>query len=331
MAFNNSIKRGIFEIILYIFLIGFVISLAVFAGFALQGFSESFLSNIVQISTYLGSYLIYTPLLIVAILLIIFPIARMIFIKEKEHPATQDNPGFIRLFTVSYLYNPEDSFIWNLAKEFKESKNINWINNIVRVIFISILFFGLLSIMQIFFPQLNISGVPAGEVAQQISPTSDIIFGAGIPAIAENGALLFIFFFLLGINAYLCAKYIKDKKMRLWIFFLVGFLIICPLMGYLWMSYHSVVYSNSEAKLIATFVFGWLGSTITLATGIFFFFFMWHFMNNLIIKVLELATYREDIALIGILLWVGLLITYISIEVFFWKRKKRSPEAQLIS
>jgi len=324
-------KRATFEVIFYLFTIALVIWLAVIGGFSLSGFSESFQSDIIQISTYLGGFTIYTPLLFLSALIVIFAIANAVFIKDNEHPATQSNPSWARIFTVSYLYNPEDSFMWFLAKQLKTPKEIKWATNIGRVLFLSVLLFGAIALLQIFVPQLSVSGTP--QTIQQISPTSDIIFGSGIPAVAENGSLLFIFFFLLGINAYICAKFFAQKYGKteaLWIFFLVGMIFIAPLMGYIWGSYHTIVYGNSEASLWATRLFGTLGAELIIMTGIFIWWAIWHFMNNLILKLLEYSTAKDVLAIkFGLFLFV-ILVLYIIFEIFIFKKRK-GAEHQLVS
>lgn len=321
---DTRIKREVFEIIFYVFLIGLVISLAVFSGFALEGFKESFLSNIVEVSSYLGSYLIYIPLLLIALILVIFPIANLVFIKQGEHPVTQENLSWIKLFTISYIYNPEDGFLWYLFKETGSEKQIRWTRNIIRVLFLSVILFGIFGMFQLFYPQIAISGVP--QTAQQVTTTSDIVFGSGIPSIAENGALLFTLFFLLGLNAFLCTILIKDRKIRLLIFFMVAILFIAPLMGYIWTQYHSIVYGNSEAKQISTFIFGFAGTELTIFTGIAIWWLIWHFINNLVLKLLEVVSFKEDIALVfGFVLFI-ILLTYLFIEYRWYKKKEKGDE-----
>lgn len=324
---DTKTKRFAFEITFYLTIGGMILFLATFGGFALGGFEESFFSNFLEIQSYLGSYIIYIPLIIIALLLPLFSLMNYLFIRDGEHPSTQENPSWLRIFTVSYIFNPEHSALWFLAKQFKDEKNIKWTTNVLRVILISILFFGTLGIFQIFFPQLSISGVPQ---AQQITTASDIFFGAGLPSFAENGTLLFILSLLSGINAFLCAKFIKDKRTAMIVFFMVALLFIAPLMGLGWMQYHSLVYGNSEADLMATFIFGWLGATITILTGICFFWLIWHFINNLTIKLIELATFKEDIALISGLILFVILVIYIWFEVRTAKKKK-SPEQAIVS
>ena len=190
MAFQISdryVKRQLFEVILYLFLGMFVLFASVFGGFSLLGFEESFETGLIGVQSYLGTLLIYLPLMIIAFLLIIFPIMNFFFIRKGEHPATQENPGWLRIFTVSYIFNPEDSALWQLGKLFKENI-MKWSTNILRVVIIAILFFGFIGILSLSYPQLNVVGVPQAQL-QQVTIASDVIFNSAIPSFAENGTL----------------------------------------------------------------------------------------------------------------------------------------------
>jgi len=188
---------------------------------------------------------------------------------------------------------------------------------------IAILAFGLLGIVQVNNPEFNVVGVPSGAVVQQITPASDIIFGASIPSYSENGILLFVLFFLLGIDAYLCSKFIKDPKMALIVFFMIALLVVSVLMGILWASIHSIVYGNSEAKTFATFIFGTIGSIITILSGTFIGWLVWHFFNNFFIKLTEFVTLKEDIILISLVIWAIVFLIYVSIEFLAYRHRKK--------
>ncbi len=330
MKLDKYIKHEVQEIILYVFIgIVVVFILPIIAGFSLGGFEESIISGIINISDYLGTYLIYLFFMIVGLFLILYPIASLLTIKKGEHPATQKNPTWFRIFTVSMIFNPEDGALWHLSEGlgFKDKKNfMRFSRNILRMFIIGILLFGSLAILQINNPALNVVGVPSGEhLAQQITPTSDVIFGSAIPSFAENGFLLFILFFFLGVDAYLCAKFIKDPKIALLVFFLIALFVISPLMGATWASIHSVVYGNSDAKLHATFLFATISSIMTILTGLFIWFFLWHFFNNASIKLSEIMTTNtEDIIFIGIIVLFAIAFLWILGEILYWRFKKRN-------
>lgn len=326
---SKYIKKEVQEIILYLFIgIVLVFILPLLAGFSLKGFEESITSGMINISDYLGTYLLYLFFMIVGLFLIIFPISSLLTIKKGEHPATQKNPTWFRIFTVSMIFNPQDGALWYLSEAlgFKGEKNfMRWSTNILRLFIIGILIFGSLALVQVSNPAFNVVGVPSGEhLAQQITPSSDVIFGSAIPSFAENGFLLFILFFFLGIDAYLCARFIKDKKMALMVFFLLGLLVISPLMGLIWASIHSVVYGNSDAKLLATFLFATISCVMTILTGIFIGFLSWHFFNNFAIKMSEIVSNTEDIFFIGGIILASILFLWILGELYFWRKGKQN-------
>jgi len=319
---NNWYKTEIKEIIIYIFIgLTLCIFLPYFAGFVLRGFEENLQGQAFNIGSYLGQFIIYIPLIILSLFLIIFPIARLLAGDRKDHPATRKKPDWVTSLSVSLIHSPEENgALYRLFHYFKykgKSNPMRWSISFWRNLIIALLFFGLLGIIQVNVPQLAVTGVP--KTPQQITATSDVLFGAGLPSFSENGWLCFTFFLLLGIWAYVCSK----LKLGLGVFFTIGFIIICPLMGLLWMGYHSIVYGASEAALFATFMFGMLGSMITLLTASFIYWLVWHFMNNFILKILPYVELKEDLVVILAVVWVILLISYIFIEIYLYKRKHR--------
>ena len=327
MNFNKiDLKRGILEICFYLFIIGIAFMLVYFAGLSLRGFESEIVGGALNIQSYFGNYLLYQGLLIIAILLILFAVMNMFFIRKGETPWAQDKPAWYRIMTVSWIYNPEQSFLWFLFKKYKGVKEIKWMTNIVRILFLATIVFGILGLLQLFVPQLAVSGLPP---TQQFTETSDIIFSSVIPSLGENGALLFATFLLSGLFAYLVARFVKNKDMRQIIFWTLFFFIVVPAMGLLWMSYHSVVYGNSEASLLATFLFGSVSIALIGLTGIFIFFFMGHFFNNFVLKLTQFIAERENLAIyygIGIFI---IIIIYLIFEYRTRKRRKRSAEQSL--
>ena len=324
---NTATKRAVFEIMFYLVVIGLAVSLAVFSGFALRGFEEPLKTGTLNINSYLGQYTIYTWLLILSILLVIFPIMNSVFIKKGEKPWTQDKPSWLRIFTVSWIYNPEQSFIWYIFRKNKSEKEVKWLTNVARIIFLSILVFGTLGIFQLFNPQLAVTGTP--KIAQQFTQASDIIFGSLIPAVTENGTLLFNLFLLAGVLAFVVAKFVK-KEMREPVFWTGFFLIVVPLISFLWRPYHSVAYSNSEASLLATLIFAIVSISLTGIFGIFLFFFFGHFFNNLVLKLLEFVQGKESLTIWYSLILFVILLMYLFFEYRTRKKKKKSAEQMIV-
>lgn len=308
------------EIILYIF-IGLLLTviLPIFGGFILRGFEQGFREGF-SINTYLGEFIVYLFLMIGSLFLIIFPIARLIKGNRKEHPADDNNANWLTILSVSLIHSPEENgALYRLFHSlgYKGNKNpMTFFNSIFRNFIWATLIFGALGLVLLSNPQLAVAGVP--QTSQQVTVASDVIFGAAVPSFSENGVLCIIFFLLLGIDAYICSK----LKLGIGGFFAIAFLFICPLMGFFWASFHNIVYAHSEAKWFATFVFGWIGSTLTLLFANVLWWLMMHFFNNTFLKLQEVVLFKEDIYLVAIAVWIVLLVIYIFGEMINHNIKK---------
>jgi len=324
------------EIVVYLFLaMIFAIIVPIFLGFALTGFSESFVEGASLVfGSFLLSFLIYIPFTIVTIVLVIYPIASLLVIRKGEHPATQENPTIFRVFTVSFLFAPENGLLYRLFDRvgFEGRRNpMRFAKKILRVLGWSIVVFGILGIGQIAFPQLQIVGIPQIQ-AQQVSPTTEVLFTSFVPAWAETMTILFLLFFMGGIIAYFTAKFIRDKDFALIIFFTLLVLVASPLIGLSWGGIHNIVYGNSEVALFSAILFGFLGSIMTILTGTFIPFFVWHVMNNLFAKLLEIAPINEDVLFIAGGILAIFFLFMVSMEVWaFLRRRKRGGRISEIS
>lgn len=324
MSEKKFIRTEGMEIIFYLFWgIFTALGLPIIAGFILKGFSESFVSGTALLfGAYLTNFLIYIPFLIISLFIVIFPIAKILTLKENQNPATAPNANWFRIFTASYIYEPEQmGLLWRLSEDvgLKGKRNfMRWSLNPLRILVVSILIFGIYGMFIVTNPQLAVSGVPQMTL-QQFTPTSEVIFSAFVPAFAENGFLMFLFMILMGINAYLIAK---TKSKNIYLFFAFGFLI-CILMGFTWGGLHTLVYGNNDASLFATIIFGFVGSLITLLTGIFIFWNVWHISNNMFITLSKIITLKSDILIVtGLILFI-ILIAWIGIEIAVRKSKNK--------
>jgi hypothetical protein len=315
------------EIIFYIFFTIFLsVSFPWMVGLGGRAFSESFIAGQpLQFGSYLVSSVLYLPFLLATIFCIIYPIGKLVSMKQGEHPATKPNPSWFRIFTVSYLYAPESNgLLWYLSEQAGKTGKNNFMRcslNPLRVLVVSIIVYGIFGILLVANPQIAISGIPA----QQITEISEISFGAFIPAVTENGSLTFILCFLMGIVAYICAKYKFGKNG-----FYAMSIGVSILMGILWMSYHLIIYSSNDANLIATFLFGFLGSLITILTGVWLFWTIWHVMNNSFLVLERMITLKEDIYIVTIIFLIVITLIWIGIEMLNKKiRKKMQPDLSI--
>lgn len=328
---NEHIRNEHIEIIFYLFIVGISIILPILGGLILRGFEESFVSGqALEFGTYLSSFLTYIPFIIVSILVIIFPIAKLLMFRKGEHPAVSKGKtlpkgwNWAKIFTISYLFAQEENgFLYFLSNQTGSTKKKNWMRwslNPIRLIVASLILFGIYGIVVVTNPQYAVSGVPS-LVAQQVTLTTEVIFNAIVPSLGENMLVLFIFMLLMGINAFLVQKTNLSKVNKLWTFYAVGF-FICILTGLLFGGLHTIIYGNEDVKFLATIVLGTLGSIFTLLFGTFIVWFIWHIMNNLFVTLREIIVIKEDVIIITIISIVILAGLWIGIELLNKKLKK---------
>ena len=325
---DEYIKHEGLEIGFYVVL-GIIMSiiLPLFVGFGLRGFSETFISGRPLVfGDILVTYLIYYILIVAALSAIVFPIMNLLTIRRGEHPATQENPKWWRIFTVSLIHNPEKGALYTLFRKIgmgRRKNIVRWTLSILNMMVVGTLVFGALGALSLTVPEAQIVGIPVG-FQQQITPFTDVIFTAEPPAFSETGTMLFVFMLLMGIVAYFTARF----GLGIAFFFAVGFIIISPLIGFGWLGFHNIVYSASDQARFATFLFGWLGSSMTLAFGTFILWYLWHFWNNIFAKLREIAPANEDVVFISWLAWGILLFGYIVVSFIVWRfgKKKKGLE-----
>lgn len=124
---------------------------------------------------------------------------------------------------------------------------------------------------------------------EQVSPIADILFNVE-PAVSAETLLFLALLVLFPISKYLFQK--TGINMSVFWFVIVPMLAI--FIGFCWMIIHTV-YDFDETKRFGTFVFGTVGSAITMYTGQAIIWWIWHYMNNLFYRLF----YMADSGLIG--------------------------------
>ena len=246
----------------------------------------------------------------------------LLTIRKGQHPATQENPKWYRIFTVSLIHNPEKGGLYTLFRKFGLSQRKNplrWTLSLFHMFLIGSIIFGFLGILSLTFPQAQVIGIPTNSVLQQVTETTQVMFAVEPASFSETGTMLFIFSLLMGIVAYFVAKF----QLGIGVFFLIGFLFISPLIGLLWTFWHLAVYGASSSSLFFTFIFGWIGSTLTLAFGSVIFWLNWHTMNNLFAKLREIAPGNQDVIFIAWLIWGTVAFIYLMTIIFLANRKRK--------
>lgn len=317
------IQHEVKEITFYV-IFGIIMSilLPIFLGFVLKGFEESFVSGRpLQFGDFLVTYMIYYIMIIAGLIgMPVLKFREMMLTKRGENVAQQSEPS---IFSVAYLHDPEvDGLIYNLFSSigFKGERNpMRWSLSMLRCFVIATIIFGGIGMTQT-FTDTQFTGIP--QLPFQVTETMQVLFTAEPPAFAETTLMIFVFSLLMGLNAYLISKF-KLPTMLYWI---IGIMIICPFIGVGWMGFHNIVYGNSEVGLFATFLFGWIGSTITLLLGTFIFWYAWHFWNNVFAKLKDIMPQNEDVIFISAICLVSLILGWIAVEIWLARRRKRNRE-----
>lgn len=328
-AGDSWIKHEYKEITFYIILgILMTIILPLFLGFVLKGFEESFIEGKpLEFGTFLVTYIIYYIMIIASLIgLPVLKLREMLLTNKGENVAEQSHPSPM---AVAYLHDPEvDGAFYNLFSYLglKGNKNpMRWSLSIFRCIIIATIIFGGIGILQTAFGSGFSTGIK--QLIFQITPTVSILFTAEPASFAETTILILVFSLLMGLNAWLVSKY----KLPVLVYWTIGLLIICPFIGAAWMGFHNLVYGHSAVSLFTSFLFGWLGSTITLITGSFIFWYVWHFWNNVFFKIHEIAPSNQDVIFISVVIWLALLIIYVGAEIWLYRYRKKSQPIEFQS
>ena len=308
------------EIFVYI-MIGLIMTIIIpiFIGFAFGGFAESFVpGKPLEIGSFLVTFLIYYIMIVAGIIgLPTLKLAQLRFQNHRYSPANQPNAKPSNT-VVSYIHDPETlGLFYNLFSGMKQEKVMRWSLSMLRMFVYSTIFFGFVGILQATtkFSFVGIPGMPF-----QVTPLGEVFFSAEPPAFAETTLMILVFSLLMWVNAYICSK-LKLGKIG---FFTIGLILVCPVIGLGWMGFHAIVYGNSASGLLATFIFGWIGCTLTLLFGTFIVWYVWHFWNNWFYKLSITATANESLFVYSIIALVLLTIATIVVEVIIHNSKKKN-------
>lgn len=324
---NDYLRREGFEIGFYIILGIIVVAiLPIFIGYGLKGFEEFFVpGKTLEFGNIATNYLFYLPFLLGSLFLpTTISVLSLLLIRKGEHPATQENPTWWRIFTVSVIHDPEKGLIYTLLRKFNLSERKSfgrWSVSIIRFMAVGIIFFGFIGAFSLINPGLSFTGTP-NIVLQQVTPATEVIFTAEPASFAETGTLLGILAILLGINSLICARF----RLGIGAYYTFA-LFICFLMGFLWLGIHNIVYGNNDTARLATFFFGFIGSLLTVLFGTFILWYVWHFSNNIFSKIGEIAPGNTDVVFYSFLILSLFTISYLGIEIYlFYRRKKKRSD-----
>lgn len=303
--------------------LGFIMAVVVplSAGFAFGAFSESFVGGrALQFGDFLVTYQMYY-------IFIVFGLFGTLALKGAELLLTRGDSNIARQkspfpFAVAYLHDPEkDGLLYNLFAFMKLKLNpMKWSLSMFRTFIIAILVFGSLGVFQVF---TNTQFVALPQSVFNVNNFYDVLFTVEPPAFAETTLAILFFSVLMGLWAYVTSRF----KIPVGVFWVIALLLICPFMGLSWMSFHGLVYGGSSVALFTTFLFGWIGSTITLLFGSFIWWYVWHFMNNLFAKLSQVVQANEDVIFVSVIVLIVLLVLWVVGEVLLFRVRSKSQVA----
>lgn len=302
--------------------LGLILTIVIplWVGFSLGGFAETFVAGRpIQFGDFLLSYLIYYIFIVCALIGIpVLKLREMVLTKAGEHPANQEEPEF---FNVAIIHDPvQDGALYQLSEELKFTGKKNfmyWSRNGLRLLVVSILFFGILGIFESAY-SFSFVGVPQ-QTLQQVTKLGAVFFSIEPPSFSETMLILFVFCCLLSVVGYFSSKFKWGKAG----YYFGGVLMSFAVAG-IWLGYHTLVYGNSAEAQQFTFFFGLSVCLLTLLFGSIIPAYISHVMNNLFVKLSEVFSgSNEDVILIAVLILLAILILWVGIEIAVHKYKKR--------
>jgi len=234
-----------------------------------------------------------------------------IFVKTGVLP--EERFGWFR----SYVHDPENGVFAEMGWRFIESPFQLW--------FLSIIVFGWITLVFGAVFATSFVGVP--PTVFQVEEGARIIFGMEPAATAETLAALFPLSLLAGILAFI---FLIKLDVPVVAYLLVTVVLVSPLMGLAWMTWHNAAYPADEAARLNVFAFGFVGSAVTLTTGSALPWWVWHQENNFVAKALEQFG-NEVVIYYGVIILLVLTFMFIAYKVgetfFFSKRDLPEPLA----
>ena len=302
-------------IIIALIIVSVLIPLIV--GFGLGGFEEVFTGKALTISDYFINNIFYFIILTVSIIFFLVIKFREIIIYGDENPITSNKNV---LFANIIGHDERDSLLWNLGEYFRKrgytKKNIfQFLMNPLRLIMI-FLVLGIIIGMLGAVTNTFLSKFPS--VQQQFTETGKIISVAEPSAGSEN---IFFIWILLAIPFNLILWGVKKLRLPRWAYWLFLILFI-PAGGLLWAGFHRIVYGALEEKLLSTFIFGSVGTFLTILFGSIFPFWLIHNPNNFFGGFKEVIGSNEVIVAYTIVALVILIVIWGAIEYFLSRSRK---------
>jgi hypothetical protein len=143
-------------------------------------------------------------------------------------------------------------------------------------------------------------------IPQQIASSSKVWADSAFPALAET--VLFAIPYSL-IVFWLEKKFKKSSPVLFWILALV---VLPFVFGFLWMGFHNAVYGSDDVALVSTYVFGVIGTFLTMAFRSLIPFATVHFVSNLMLSLKKHGWFANDLTgFMLALIWIFCVLLFI--------------------
>jgi hypothetical protein len=172
-----------------------------------------------------------------------------------------------------------------------------------KMLFLSIIIFGILGMVMFVTKQASFTGIK--PLAEQFTPQAEILYSSTLVPVAENLGLALVLLVTVVVLRIFARKNNWSASN-----FAIATYILVPLMGAIyWVINHLLRYSGSDQTLLTVFGFGFAMALISVLTGSFIPAWVMHTSNNLFYDMQRLFTRDSVIMLVGVVI-VVLIVLY---------------------
>jgi hypothetical protein len=228
----------------------------------------------------------------------------------------------ILCFILEYIIKKGDERYGenNLFASVGESPSIPLFKKVsqFKILFLSIIFFSILGLIVFVTKQATFTGIK--PLAQQFTPTSELIYTTLLIPVAENLGLAVILFLTI-LSVRMLARKGNWSKTN----FNIVTWVSCIFFGIAyWLINHLLRYRGADFDLMTIAGFGLMMTLLTLATGSFIPAWIMHIANNLFYDMQRLFS-RDNVIIFVVMVIIALIFLY----VFTFRKKKN--EVNLLS
>ncbi len=147
--------------------------------------------------------------------------------------------------------------------------------------------------------------VPSTEF--QVTETGKLILGTEPASSIETVIMIFVLGLLIGLSRFLIKKYDLPESFKY-----ISFVFIPIFTALFWVAMHFARYGSVETNLLASGFFGFSGASLSLLTGSVIPWYIWHVLNNLFGKAIEIFSNEVvlPIIIVSLVIYISSLVLY---------------------